>query len=144
MVKNILPGFTVRKLRRYWSTSEFPEIVSFHFQLCTEHPLLFFFHDRAGGWVRLDSKLKVNKLYMTGEKVPANPSEVLGALADQAEFCVAEGATDLVVPDEAVSYKSLIKTLEEKGLIKPSSSKKPSDRNVDIDPALRDQHRSEV
>ena len=104
---------------------------------------MYFFHDKAGGWIRLDSKLKVNKLYMTGGKVPANPSEIPGALADQVEFCVSEGATGLVVPADAVSYKSLVKTLEEKGLVKPVSSKKSSG-GVDTEQALQDQHRAEV
>ena len=104
---------------------------------------MFFSHDKAGGWIRLDSKLKVNKLYMTGGKVPANPSELPGALADQVEFCITEGATGLVAPEDAIPYKSLIRTLEDKGLIRPSSVK-GSARVVDTEPALREHHREEV
>ena len=73
----------------------------------------------------------MSKLKFTGSKVPSDPSSVPGAVADIAALCVAEGATDLVVPDRPLPFKDLTAMLTEKGIfkvidLKTSSSKSKS------------------
>ena len=81
---------------------------------------------------------------MTGAKVPANPSDVPSAVADHAAVCVSEGALDLVTPDHAIPFKTLIKVLEEKGLIQPTLAKPRKAPTKPIETALRGEFRDEV
>ena len=105
---------------------------------------MFFHHDTAGGWLRLDTKLKLNGLKLTGAKVPANPSDIPSAVADDAAVCVSEGAVDLVTPDKSIPFKSLIKILEEKGILQPTLTKSKQAPTKPIETALRGEHRAEV
>lgn len=111
-------------------------------QLCLDWPLMFFHADGAGGWTRLETRLKLNGLKLKGAKVPTNPSDVPGAVADHAEVCVSEGALHLVVPQASIPFKTLIKRLEEKGILKPSAASKKLAK--DPEPALTAAFHSEV
>ena len=103
---------------------------------------MFFHADGAGGWTRLETRLKLNGLKLKGAKVPTNPSDVPGAVADHAEVCVSEGALHLVVPQASIPFKTLIKRLEEKGILKPSAASKKLAK--DPEPALTAAFHSEV
>ena len=109
--------------------------------MCLDYPLLYFYHDGAGGWQRLETRLKVNNLkFGGGGKAPSSHSEILTTLTEHLDVCVAEGAVDLVPPSRPLGFKSLIKILEEKGLLKPSSSP----RVAGPPPALQGSQREEV
>ena len=86
--------------------------------------------------------MKLNGLKLNGAKVPTNPSDIPGAVADHAEVCVSEGALNLVVPEKSISFKILIQRLEAKGLLKPSATSKKTPK--DPEPALSAFHRAEV
>ena len=81
---------------------------------------------------------------LVGEKVPGNPSEIPGALADQVEVCISEGATGLVAPATSISFKTLIKNLEKQGVIRPKQPASTSTELADSVPSLQGTHRAEV
>ena len=109
--------------------------------MCLDFPLLYFYHDGAGGWQRLETRLKVNNLkFGGGGKAPSSHSEIINTIAEHVDVCVAEGAVDIIPPAKPIGYKSLIKKLEEKGLLKPSSSP----RVACPPPALNGSQREEV
>ena len=85
-----------------------------------EYPLIFFHEDGAGGWQRLENRLKPNDLKINGARVPNNPSEIAGTLQEQVDRCISDGAIDLQVPTKSIPYKSLVQKLESIGLVKPT------------------------
>jgi hypothetical protein len=86
--------------------------------------------------------LKLNGLKLDGARVPTNPIDIQGAVADHGEVCVSEGALNLVVPEKSISFKTLIQRLEAKGLLKPSATSKKTPK--DPEPALSAFYRAEV
>ena len=96
-------------------------------QLCLDMPILYFYHDGAGGWSRLENRLKVNDLkFGGGGKAPGSHLDIMTSINEHVEVCLAEGAVNVIPPEKPIGFKSLIKLMEVKGLLKPSSSPRVS------------------
>lgn len=104
---------------------------------------MFFHSDTSGGWTRLDTRLKLSKLKLVGSKVPTNPSDVAGAVSDHGAVCMAEGCTDLIIPDKSLSFKALVNELETCGLLKPTITAKKTKVKT-AEPVLSAAHMQEV
>ena len=100
-------------------------------KICLSFPLVWYLADSSGGWSQLSNKLGVNKLHFDGGSVPENKDAVADAILDLYNACIDEGATDLELPKEPLSYTELVNQLKEKGLIQ---AKTPTINN--IPPAL--------
>ena len=72
-----------------------------------------------GGWTRFETRLKINNLKITGGKTPSDPAQIPGVLAEHSAVCASEGVNDVSVPSKPISYKTLIKQLEAKGVVLP-------------------------
>ena len=75
--------------------------------------------DGSGGWPQLGFKLANNDLDFRGCKVPKVKTAVMEAIRDLHEGCVEEGATDLELPTQPLTYSGLITRMKELGLISP-------------------------
>ena len=64
------------------------------------------------------NKLLLNDLEYRGNLVPEVKTAIPEAIDDLFRTCVAEGATDLILPKNPVSFTSLIAILKELNLIK--------------------------
>ena len=78
---------------------------------------------------------------LTGGKTPSDPSQIPGALQEHAAVCLSEGLSDVSISSKPISYKTLVKQLETKGLIKPLTAARSA---PPVDPALSGEHRKEV
>ena len=109
-------------------------------QLCLEMPILYFYHDGAGGWSRLENRLKVNDLkYGGGGKAIGSHQEIMISIMEHVEVCIAEGAENVVPPEKPIGFKTLIRIMEEKGLLKPSSSPRVAAPPAALQGARRDE-----
>ena len=86
-------------------------------------------------------KLSICDLNFVGGLVPEDKESLKDMILTTFNNCVAEGAENLQLPDQPLSYSSLIQVLKDKGLLKsscstPSSSRAsppPSQSTEDID-----------
>ena len=87
-------------------------------------------------------KLSICDLNFVGGLVPEDKESLKDMILTTFNNCVADGAENLQLPDQPLSYSSLIQVLKDKGLLKsslstPSSSRAtppplPSSEEIDI------------
>ena len=114
-------------------------------QICHSCPMLWFYHDDAGGWTRLETKLILNNLEFRGSKIVDDKASIPDVMQDLANSSILDGAKGAIPLKKCMAFRNVIQMLEEKGLItaskgKPSSRPNPSDTET----ALSVAHRSEV
>ena len=99
--------------------------------------------DDNGHWVRIQNKLKINNLKFQGCKVPSARA-AKGAVSDLIASLIPEGVDPEFKLDGVLPFTTLVKKLEELGLVKPVSVKKakPSEAVGELSRAHRDNVRN--
>ena len=78
------------------------------------------YKDVSGAWDRLKNKLLLSNLVFHGTTAPPSAAATKDAIQDLSAICQAEGADISHISETALSFPSLIKVLEEQGLLKSS------------------------
>ena len=97
--------------------------------------------DDNGHWVRIQNKLKINNLKFHGCKVPSARA-AKGAVSDLIASLVPDGVDPGFKLDGVLPFTTLVKKLEELGLVKPVSTSakkaKPSEAVDELSRTHRD------
>lgn len=78
------------------------------------------YKDVSGAWDRLKNKLLLSNLVFHGTTAPPSAAATKDAIQDLSAICQAEGADISHLSETALSFASLIKVLEDQGLLKTS------------------------
>ena len=105
------------------------------------YPIIWVITDDNGHWVRIQNKLKINNLRFHESKVPSARA-AKGAVSDLIASLVPEGVDPGFKLDSVLPFTTLVKKLEELGLVKPvnisGKKAKPSDAADELTRAHKD------
>jgi len=118
-------------------------------ELVPEYPIIWVQADQNGGWKRLKIKFDLNNLIFDGSLVPGSVSATKDSVRDLVSTCRNHGIEVAKPPTKAISYTTLVKTLESLGLVAGDPEHDvhdvPGNGPSDLDDAaLHKEHRDSV